>query len=51
LPQICREAFLLNRVEGLSRIEIAEKFGVSVRTIDRHMVRAFAHLREALGPK
>ena len=51
LPEICREAFLLNRVEGLSRIEIAQKFGVSVRTIDRHMVRALAHLREALGPK
>jgi RNA polymerase sigma factor (sigma-70 family) len=51
LPHACREAFLLNRVEGLSRAEIAQRFGVSVRTIDRHMARALAHLREALGPK
>lgn len=51
LPHVCREAFLLNRVAGLSRAEIAQRFGVSVRTIDRHMARASAHLREALGPR
>ncbi len=51
LPHAWREAFLLNRVEGLSRAEIAQRFGVSVRTIDRHMARASAHLREALGPR
>lgn len=49
LPQLCREAFVLNRVEGLSRAEVALRFGVSVRTIDRHVARASAHLRMALG--
>jgi len=51
LPQVCGEAFLLNRVEGLSRAEIAQRFGVSVRTIDRHMAKVQARLREALGPR
>jgi RNA polymerase sigma factor (sigma-70 family) len=51
LPHVSREAFLLNRVEGLSRAEIAQKFGVSVRTIDRNVARALAHLRAALGPR
>jgi RNA polymerase sigma factor (sigma-70 family) len=51
LPQVCGEAFLLNRVEGLSRAEIAQRFGLSVRTIDRHIAKVQARLREALGPR
>jgi RNA polymerase sigma factor (sigma-70 family) len=51
LPQICRQAFLLKRVEGLSHAEIARRFGVSVRTIDRHIARALTRLREAFGPR
>jgi RNA polymerase sigma factor (sigma-70 family) len=49
LSHVCREAFLLNRVEGLSHAEIAQKFGVSVRSIDRHMAKASAHLRGQFG--
>jgi len=51
LPQICREVFWLNRLEGLSHSEIAQRLGVSVRTIDRQMARAAAHLRETLGQR
>ncbi|MCI0468400.1 MAG: sigma-70 family RNA polymerase sigma factor [Beijerinckiaceae bacterium] len=51
LPKACREAFLLNRVEDLSHVEIARRLGVSVRTVDRHMARALAHLREKLGAR
>jgi RNA polymerase sigma factor (sigma-70 family) len=50
LPEACRKAFLLNRLEGLSHTIIAQRFGVSVRTIDRHMAKAAAHLREKLRP-
>jgi len=51
LPKICREAFWLNRFEGLSHTEIAQRLGISARTIDRHMARAAAHLRRTLGPR
>jgi RNA polymerase sigma factor (sigma-70 family) len=49
LPPLCRDAFLLNRVDGLTYAEIAERLGVSVRTIDRFMVRAWNHLRGHFG--
>ncbi|MGQ0446177.1 MAG: RNA polymerase sigma factor [Beijerinckiaceae bacterium] len=49
LPPLCRDAFLLNRVEELTHAEIAGRLGVSVRTIDRYMVKAREHLREHFG--
>jgi RNA polymerase sigma factor (sigma-70 family) len=49
LPPLCRDAFLLNRVEELTHAEIAARLGVSVRTIDRHMVKAWEHLRRHFG--
>jgi RNA polymerase sigma factor (sigma-70 family) len=49
LPPSCRDAFLLNRIEGLTRAEIAGRLGVSVRTIDRFMVKAWDHLRRHYG--
>ena len=49
LPPLCRDAFLLNRVEGLTHAEIAGRLGVSVRTIDRFMVKAWDHVRGHFG--
>ncbi|HEX3494774.1 MAG TPA: sigma-70 family RNA polymerase sigma factor, partial [Methylocella sp.] len=49
LPPLCRDAFLLNRIEGLTRAEIAGRLGVSVRTIDRYMVRAWDHVHRHFG--
>lgn len=49
LPRLCREAFLLNRVEELSYSEIAKRLGVSVRSVDRYMAKASAHLRAKSG--
>ena len=49
LPRLCREAFLLSRLEELSYAEIAAKLGVSVRTVDRYMAKALAHLRAKSG--
>lgn len=37
-----REAFLLRRVDGLTHIEIAERLGISDRTVKRHIARAYA---------
>ncbi|HXW72084.1 MAG TPA: sigma-70 family RNA polymerase sigma factor [Methylocella sp.] len=45
LPPVCRNAFVLSRVQGLTHAEIAEELGVSARTIDRHVAKASEHLR------
>lgn len=35
-----REVFLLHRAEGFSYIQIAEKLGISVSTVEKHMAKA-----------
>lgn len=50
LSDRCREVFLLNRQQGLSYAQIAETLQISVKTVEIHMTRALAALRQALGP-
>jgi len=45
LPPKCREAFLLNRIEGWTQKEIAGHMGLSVNMIERHVMRAVRHVR------
>ncbi|OZI77680.1 sigma-70 family RNA polymerase sigma factor [Bordetella genomosp. 12] len=40
LPARCREAFVLNRFEGLSHQEIAERMGISKNMVAQHIIRA-----------
>lgn len=49
LPARCREIFRLGLIEGLTHAEIAERLGVSVRTVDRHFVKAVAHVRRRIS--
>ncbi len=51
LPKKCKKIFLLNKKEGLTHSEISEHLGISVKTIEGHMARAFKTLSEKLGPK
>lgn len=44
LPERTREMFLLNRLDKLSYTQIAIRFGVSVSAVEKHMMRALAHL-------
>lgn len=44
LPEITRNAFLLNRIEGLSHAEIAKRLGISVRNSERYLANAMRHL-------
>lgn len=37
-----REAFLLRRIDGLTHDEIADRLGISDRTVKRHIARAYA---------
>jgi RNA polymerase sigma-70 factor (ECF subfamily) len=44
LPQACRTAFLLRRVEGLSQKEVADKLGISVKTVEKYMAKSVRFL-------
>lgn len=48
LPEKCREVFEMNRREGLKYAQIAEKLGISVKTVEAQMSKALAVLREHL---
>jgi RNA polymerase sigma-70 factor (ECF subfamily) len=48
LPAQCREAFLLNRLEGLTHSEIAKRLGVSTKTVQRHIERALRRCVQVL---
>lgn len=45
LPDKCREVFMLSRFEQLSQQEIADKMGISVSTVKKHLTRALTVLR------
>lgn len=42
----CRKVFELSRYEGLKNREIAEKLGVSIKTVERHISKAIQVLKE-----
>lgn len=48
LPTQCRRAFVLNRFEGLSQVEVAERMGISRQMAERHIAKAILHLRARL---
>ena len=48
LPKRCRQVFTLRRVYGLSQREIAERFGISEKTVEQLLVRAVRRCAEAL---
>lgn len=48
LPPQCKVVFKLSRQEGLSYSEIAQNLGISVKAVDKQIVRALRILREEL---
>ncbi len=48
LPPKCKATFLLSKREGLTYNEIAEYQNISVNTVENHMTKAYAILREKL---
>jgi RNA polymerase sigma-70 factor (family 1) len=48
LPPQCRTVFKMSRYENLTYNEIAEKMGISVKTIENHMIKALRTLRVEL---
>ncbi len=52
LPDACRNVFELSRYESLKYVQIAEKLGISVKTVEAQMSKALrilrAHLKDFL---
>lgn len=49
LPERTRTIFVLFRLENMKQREIADMLGISVRTVEQHVVRASVHLRDRFG--
>lgn len=49
LPDKTRQVFLLSRFEGQSYPQIAERLGVSVKAVEKHMSKALKICREKVG--
>jgi len=50
LPERCRVIFVLSRFEDMSYQEIADKLGISRKTVENQVSKALRTLRERLGP-
>jgi RNA polymerase sigma-70 factor (ECF subfamily) len=49
LPPLCRHAFLLNRIDGLTHAEISGRLKISQKTVERYIIRAFDTCYSRLG--
>jgi RNA polymerase sigma-70 factor (ECF subfamily) len=49
MPRRTREIFIAHRVHDMSYAEIARRTGLTVRQVQRHMVRAILHLDRGLN--
>ena len=49
LPPKCRDVFVLRMIEGLSQRAIAERLGISVSTVEKHLARGLRHCKEQLS--
>lgn len=48
LPERCREIFVLSKMQELSNKEIAERLGISEKTVENQMTKALSYLRKEL---
>lgn len=48
LPDKCRQVFQFSRGEGLASKQIANKLGISHRTVDKHLETAMTKLKKSL---
>lgn len=48
LPDKCQKIFKMSKIDGMTYVEISEELGLSVKTIESQMRRAFLLLRDML---
>ncbi|MCT4586698.1 MAG: RNA polymerase sigma-70 factor [Carboxylicivirga sp.] len=51
LPDKCRRAFILNKLEGKKQAEIAAEMNISVKMVEKHIASAKSKLKEHLIDK
>jgi RNA polymerase sigma factor (sigma-70 family) len=44
LPDVTRNLFILFRIEGISQAELADTYGMSVRSVQKHILKAMQFL-------
>lgn len=49
LPDKCRTVFLLSRMEGLSNAQVAQRCGISVKMVEKHLAKAILKCRAQVG--
>jgi RNA polymerase sigma factor (sigma-70 family) len=49
LPPKCQRVYLLKRVHDMSHAQIAERCGISVKMVEKHLATALAQLRRKVG--
>jgi RNA polymerase sigma factor (sigma-70 family) len=49
LPPKCQRVYLLKRAHDLSHAQIAERCGISVKMVEKHLATALAQLRRKVG--
>jgi RNA polymerase sigma-70 factor (ECF subfamily) len=48
LPEKCKEVFIMAKIQDMKYKEIAEELGISIKTVENQMGKAFKMLREKL---
>jgi len=51
IPEKSREVFLMNRIEGLTYTDIADRLGLSVKAIEKRMSEALSIIRSRISYK
>jgi len=51
IPEKSREVFLMNRIEGLTYADIADRLGLSVKAIEKRMSEALSVIRSRISYK
>jgi len=49
VPERTRSIFILYRIEQMKKRDIAETYGISTSAVDKHLMKAMAHLWKRLG--
>ena len=49
LPEKYRRTFILSRVQGKTYLQISDELGISVSTVEKHVIKVLSHLRDQVG--